>query len=66
MILFSNPSVQEVFNSYPENVRAPMLALRDLIFTTAQSMGVEKVLEETLKWGEPSYVCPEGSTLRIN
>ena len=42
--------------------------LRQLIFDTAASIeGIGKI-EETLKWGEPSYLTPEsksGSTIRI-
>ena len=45
------------------------LALRKLIFdTAAQTEGVGE-LEETLKWGQPSYLTPEtksGSTIRID
>ena len=43
-----------------------MLALRDLIFTTAQKASVGNDLTETLKWGEPSYLCKTGSTVRIH
>ncbi|MGJ8723702.1 MAG: DUF1801 domain-containing protein [Roseibacillus sp.] len=43
-----------------------MLAIRDLVFMTAQRMGFEQDLVESLKWGEPSYTCPQGSTLRID
>lgn len=45
------------------------MTLRQLIFDTAS--GIDRVgkLEETLKWGEPSYVTSEtksGSTVRID
>lgn len=66
MLLFSESRVEGVFHSYPKSVRSQMLAIRDLVFTTAQELGVEKVLVETLKWGEPSYTCPNGSTLRMH
>ncbi len=39
--------------------------LRQLILdTAAETEGVDEV-EETLKWGEPSYLSPSGSTVRI-
>src|SRR5580698_158555 len=65
----SNPAVEAVFSSYPKPVKAKLLALRRLIFdTAAATQGVGK-LEETLKWGQPSYLTPEsksGSTIRID
>lgn len=66
---FENVSVGQVFEAYPPNVRIKLLALRELIFETADSIqGVGK-LEETLKWGEPAYVTTQsksGSTIRID
>ena len=43
-----------------------MFALRDLVFTTYQELELSAPLTETLKWGEPSYVCDSGSTLRMD
>jgi hypothetical protein len=43
--------------------------LRRLIFDTAKTTGGVGRLEETLKWGQPSYLTPEtksGSTIRID
>jgi hypothetical protein len=43
--------------------------LRQLIFETAAATEGVGELEETLKWGEPSYLTPKtksGSTIRIN
>lgn len=39
--------------------------MRELILETAKEIGIEN-LEETLKWGEPSYLTKTGSTIRIN
>ncbi len=39
--------------------------MRQLILNTAKEMGIDR-LEETLKWGEPSYLCKNGSTLRLD
>ena len=66
MIPFSERRVEEVFHSYPQNIRPRMLAIRDLVFTTAQKMGLEKDLVESLKWGEPSYSCSKGATVRMD
>ena len=62
----TNPEVELVFNNYSDSVRNKMLALRKLIIQTAKETdGIEKV-EETLKWGEPSYLTKIGSTIRLD
>lgn len=66
MELTSNPKVKEVFNKYPKNVKHQLLQLRDLVLKAASEIeGLEK-LEETLKWGEPSYLTKHGSTVRMD
>ena len=60
-----NPDVARVFDGYPEHMRKKMMRLRQLVLdTTLETEGVD-ALEETLKWGEPSYLTKGGSTLRI-
>ncbi len=66
LTLQSNPKVQTVFNSYPEAVRKKLLHLRGIILATANNIPEVSKLEETLKWGEPSYITKIGSTLRID
>ena len=66
---FSDPAVDAVFSAYPEPVKAKLLALRRLIFDTAKSTKGVGALQETLKWGQPSYLTTEtksGSTIRID
>lgn len=66
MELTSNPKVKDVFDNYPKAVQNQLLYLRDLVLTTASEIdGLEK-LEETLKWGEPSYLTKHGSTIRMD
>lgn len=43
-----------------------MLVLRQLVLQTAKETAEVEELEETLKWGEPSYVTKIGSTLRMD
>ena len=60
--------VAAVFNSYPPKIKSKLMFLRQLIFDTAASIEGIGEIEETLKWGEPSYLTPEsksGSTIRI-
>jgi Domain of unknown function (DU1801) len=66
---FSNPAVARVFSEYPAAVRVELLKLRELIFSTAKRTPGVGVLEESLKWGQPSYLTAEtksGSTIRLD
>ena len=61
-----NPDVARVFENYPVHMRDNLLLLRELILETAsETEGIEE-LEETLRWGEPSYLTKSGSTIRID
>jgi len=65
----SDPAVDAVFNAYPKPIKARLLALRRLIFDTAATTTGVGALQETLKWGQPSYLTTEtksGSTIRID
>ncbi len=61
-----NPQVETVFASYPEAVREKLQYLRQLILQVADEIEAIGYLEETLKWGEPSYLAKKGSTIRID
>ena len=64
-----NATVDAVFSSYPSPVRPKLLALRRLILDTAKRTEGVGALEETLRWGQPSYLTTEsrsGSTVRID
>jgi hypothetical protein len=62
---FDSIEVEKVFNTYPTNIRKKLLILRQLILDTAADSKLVKSVEETLKWGEPSYVSKIGSTIRL-
>jgi uncharacterized protein YdhG (YjbR/CyaY superfamily) len=64
--LKTNPKVNDVFANYPENVREKLQFLRELVIETAEETNDIDELEETLKWGEPSFVTKHGSTLRMD
>lgn len=66
---FQNHKVEEVFIAYPKKFRKKLMFLRELIFDTGAMIEDVGELEETLKWGEPSYVTSQtksGSTIRID
>lgn len=62
----TNPEVEIIFANYPDIVRKKMLLLRELILETTKELEGVTTLEETLKWGEPSYITKHGSTLRMD
>ncbi|MBL7003228.1 MAG: DUF1801 domain-containing protein [Gammaproteobacteria bacterium] len=66
MISFQSDEVEVKFQAYPEDIRPIMLQLRHLVFEVAQETEELEHLTETLKWGEPSYCCKSGSTLRMD
>lgn len=60
--------VKRTFASYPDPVRTRLLVVRDLILVTADELDGVGAIQETLKWGQPSYLTPEtgaGTTIRI-
>ena len=66
MELTSNPKVKDIFDNYPKPVQKQLLSLRELVLSVASEIdGLEKI-EETLKWGEPSYLTKYGSTVRMD
>ncbi len=61
--------MQAAFDAYPKPLKPKLLALRRLILDTARNSSGVGAIEETLKWGQPSYLTPEtksGSTIRID
>ena len=66
---FSDPAVAAAFGAYPKPLQTKLLALRRLILDTAKATKGVGALEETLKWGQPSYLTTatkSGSTVRID
>lgn len=64
-----NATVAAVFEGYPDKIKQRLLAIRALILDTAAEIKEVGALEETLKWGEPSYLTPKtktGTTIRIH
>lgn len=66
MRFIENTKVKEKFESYPRPVRHKMYNLRNLVIQTAKEIEGLEELKETLKWGEPSYITKNGTTLRMD
>ncbi|MCA6074715.1 DUF1801 domain-containing protein [Fulvivirga sedimenti] len=62
----TSPEVERIFDSYPDHIRKKMGILRELVFQAARETEGIARLEETLKWGEPSYLTKHGSTIRMD
>ncbi|MBB1340844.1 DUF1801 domain-containing protein [Pseudoalteromonas sp. SG44-1] len=60
-----NQSVKQKFTTYPENIAVVLHEIRSLILQVAVQDGITE-LEETLKWGEPSYISKIGTTIRFD
>ena len=61
-------TVAAVLDAYPAPLRARLMRLRTLIQETAATTEGVGPLEETLKWGEVSYLTTEsgsGTTVRL-
>ena len=62
-------AVAAVFETYPAAARERLLRLRHMIIETAADTPGVGALQETLKWGQVSYLTPEsgsGTTVRID
>jgi len=66
---FMDPRVENTFLAYTPEIRKNLMMLRSIIFdVAADTRGVGEI-EETLKWGQPSYLTSQtksGSTIRID
>jgi len=58
--------VPEKFDAYPIAIKNKLDNLRRLIIEVASENDTISEIEETLKWGEPSYLVKKGSTIRID
>ncbi len=62
------PLVLEAYDSYPAELREPLLKLRGLIYEVARGIDAVGPITETLKWGQPAYVTEAtkaGTTIRL-
>lgn len=56
--------VKDVLDTYPVIIKNKLLFLRELIIEISIEENI-KDLKEELKWGDLSYLCKNGSTIRI-
>ncbi len=59
------PEIARVIEGYDPDTRAGVVQLRALILNVAAALPDPAPVEEALRWGQPAYLTPKGSTLRI-
>ncbi len=57
---FQSHKIRDVFMRVPDPARSGMLYLRDKLYEIAKTIPATKGLDESLKWGQPSYVPKSG------
>ncbi|PQJ21006.1 DUF1801 domain-containing protein [Tenacibaculum sp. SG-28] len=62
----TSPEFEAKILSYPDFVGEQMKFLRELIIEVAKETPEVTNLEQVLKWGEPSFLNKNGSTLRMD
>ncbi|USD66421.1 DUF1801 domain-containing protein [Vibrio sp. SCSIO 43136] len=60
-----NEAVSKLWSGYPQEAKNYLSTLRKLIHEVAHQLQLEAV-EESLKWGEASYLAKTGSPIRID
>lgn len=64
--IITSIEVTEKINQYPKDIQVKLEFLRNLILETASEIESINKIEETLKWGEPSFITKHGSSIRID
>lgn len=63
---FDNINIDNTVMDYPPVYRERLLELRELIFDIGERIDKTNKIEESLKWGQPSYTCKGASPIRID
>ena len=66
---FKNPEIQQIFECYSNDLRNRLLKIRNLIFKISEECEHVGKIDETIKWGVPSYVTyspKSGTTVRMS
>ncbi|WP_088808593.1 MULTISPECIES: DUF1801 domain-containing protein [Listeria] len=59
-------SVKEKYATYTPLEQAKLLEIRSILFEVAALVDGDAVLEEDLKWGQPSYALKGGTPIRLD
>lgn len=58
-------AIKDRFDEYPEHARVRLEELRHFVLSVASELELGDI-EESVKWGEPSYSAKTGSPLRMD
>lgn len=64
-----DPSVQMIYRNFPEPCQSALLEIRSLIYETAAEIPIAGLIDESLKWGQPTYSTNEtksGTPIRLD
>lgn len=65
MKTIDSQKVKAAFQGYPEEISQGLMVFRALIYEVAADHEPAIVIEESLRWSEPAYLCKTGSTIRL-
>lgn len=57
--------IDEKILSYPEKAASVARRIKHLIYESAENGSISNI-EESLKWGEPSFKAPKGTPIRMD
>lgn len=60
-----NPDIAAIYESYPLEIRSRLFRLREIILKVGNCIDSIGSVEESVKWGEPSYATISGSPVRL-
>jgi len=55
--MFQIENEKEIFDGFPDTIKARLLFIRGLILDEAEKIENIDAVEESLKWGQPSYLA---------
>ncbi|MGH1367962.1 MAG: DUF1801 domain-containing protein [Maritimibacter sp.] len=59
------PEVRAAYDAAPPNLQKGLMSLRALVLEVAEATKGAHPLREDLRWGQPAFLAPKGSTLRV-
>lgn len=64
--MIADINIENKYNSYPPEYQTPLLRIRQLIYEVASKIPAVGEIEESLKWGQPSYKSKLGTPIRLD
>ncbi|AKS47008.1 hypothetical protein SAMN05444287_2133 [Octadecabacter temperatus] len=55
---FASPAVRDAFAAFPQPAHDTLMSLRAMIYEIGETLPIGRI-EESTKWGQPSYATPK-------